>query len=259
MIQAFLSIILVFPASFIFYALSERAIAKHESRVGREILIGNFFVQTWFDSWEDLKSHRSLIYWFIFTLQCSIVFLFEIDVEYLLFIYLALNAIALVCLSPANHDAIAKIEADRNEVKYALSTTISLLCIFCCFTLSKSTSLVQIHWSWIEVFFVVPFQLAGMILFGEQPFQGMSAKPMWTESLRFYIWSMLCVQLFMGGGFLLVDLHLKAAIIYWAFRVAGIYFPRFQQRDLLRIGILYLFPLTGLLWLAVMLYGGISV
>ena len=76
MISGILSILLVFPASFLFYALSERAIARHESRVGREILMGDFFMQTGFDSWQELKSHRSISFWAALALQCSLVILF---------------------------------------------------------------------------------------------------------------------------------------------------------------------------------------
>jgi hypothetical protein len=131
-----------------------------------------------------------------------------------------------------------------------------MLCLFACFTLTKSTSLAQVHFAWTELFFIVPFQLAGMILFGEHPFQGMSKKPGWIESARFYVWSMLGAKMFLGGGDYFVDFHLKSAAIYMAFRVAGIYLPKFQQRDLLRVSILYLIPITGLLWLfSVVFYG----
>ena len=247
----------IFPVSFFFYALSERMIARHESRVGREIIFSRFISQTWVDSWVEVKRLKSLSQWFLFALQCSVIFLFEIDVEYLIFIYLAINGFALVHFTAEKTGTVSnKIEADRAEVRYSVASAIAALCLFGAFTLTKSTSLAQAHWSWMGLFFIVPFQLAGMILFGEHPFQGMSTKPSWIESARFYVWSMLCAKMFLGGGDYFVDLHLKSAAIYLAFRIAGIYFPKYHQRDLLRVSILYLFPITGLLWLfAVVLYG----
>jgi hypothetical protein len=251
------ALISIFPVSFLFYALSERMIAKHESRVGRHILLSRFISQTWVDAWVEIKQVKSFQRWFLFALQCSVIFLFEIDVEYMVFIYLAINGFALVYLAPHKSGTVSnKIEADRTEVRYSVATVVAMLCLFACFTLTKSTSLAQVTWSWTELFFIVPFQIAGMILFGEHPFQGMSKKPGWLESARFYVWSMLCAKMFLGGGDYFIDFHLKAAAIYMAFRVAGIYLPKFQQRDLLRVSILYLFPITGLLWLfAVVLYG----
>jgi hypothetical protein len=257
MIAILFAILSIFPVSFFFYALSERLIAKHESRVGREIVFARFVSQTWIDAWVEIKRMKSLRLWLLFFIQCSVIFLFEIDVEYLIFIYLALNGFTLVYLNLNEFSSVPRlIDSDRVEVRYSIATAVAMLCLFAAFTLTKSTSLAQAHWSWTGLFFIIPFQLAGMILFGEHPFQGMSPKPGWIQSARFYVWSMLCVKMFLGGGDYFIDLHLKSAVIYLAFRVAGIYVPNFQQRDLLRVSILYLFPITGILWLfAVVLYG----
>jgi len=256
MMLQLISILFMIPISFLFYALSERLIAKHESRVGREVLLGSFLVQTGVDAWKEISSRSHFSLWLLFFLQCSLVVLFEIDVEYLIFIYLAVNAFAMICVHQQKmKSVVGRIEADRQEVRCSIGLVIALLCLFGCFTLNKTTSLAQIQWGWVDLFFVIPFQLAGMILFHEQPFNGESPKPGWVESVRFYLWSMLCAKLFLGGGSYYFDFHLKAAAIYLIFRVSGIYFPRLHQRDLLRVAILYLFPITGLLWLFAMLYG----
>jgi hypothetical protein len=252
---ALLATILIFPVSFGVYAFSQRMMAKHESRVGREISVGSFFAQTFSDAWIEFRSSHSIEYWVLFALQCSLIILFEVDVEYLLFIYVALNGFALAYFSRSKKSAVQKIENDRLETSYSIATVVAVLCLFGCFTLSKSTSLVHLPWVGIEFLFVIPFQLAGMILFSEAPFQNSNTRPGWVQSVRFYIWSMLCVKLFLGGGDYFIDLHLKTAVLYVACRLAGIYFPKFQQRDLLRVGILYLLPITGLVWLTVILYG----
>ena len=256
MISALFALLSIFPVSFFAFALSQRLIAKHESRVGRSILFLDFLWQTWLDSWVELKEIVPRWRWAVYALQFSIIFLFNYDLEYLVFAYLALNGFVLAHLGKVVSSPTQQIEADRLQVRFSIATGIAALCVFGCFTISKSTSLAQVHWSWLDLFFIIPFQLSGMILFGEHPFEGMSHRTGWVESARFYAWSMLGTKLFLGGGVFFFDLHLKSIVIYLVFRVFGIYFPTFHQRDLLRIGILYLFPITALLWLVAMLAFG---
>lgn len=256
MISIIEGIISIFPISFLAYSMSERLIAKHESRVGKKIDGSDFVWQTWVDACLELKKVSPTILWLLYALQFSIIFLFNLNVEFLAFVYLALNGFALAYLAGYDSGAVKKIASDRLQTGHAVASGIAALCIFGCFTLSKSSSLAQVHWSWLELLFVVPFQLAGMILFGEQPFQGMRKKTGWIDSARFYAWSMLAAKLFLGGGAFFIDLHVKAAALYLIFRTFGIYFPKYQQRDLLRISILYLFPITGLVWLVAMLIHG---
>lgn len=257
MISIIAGLISIFPISFLTYAMSERLIAKHESRVGRKINGSDFVWQTWVDACLELKKISPKLLWFVYLLQFCIIFLFNLNIEYLAFAYLALNGFALAHLTGRVQNAEKKIAADRLQIGHAIASGIAALCIFGCFTLSKSSSLAQVHWAWLELLFVIPFQLAGMILFGEQPFQGMRKKTGWVDSARFYAWSMLATKLFLGGGEFFIDLHIKAAVLYLIFRTFGIYFPKFQQRDLLRISILYLFPITGLIWLVAMLINGV--
>jgi hypothetical protein len=259
MIAILFGMISIFPVSFIFFAISERMIARHESRVGKEISFGKFVAQTWIDAWVQVKRIKTFSFWLLFALQCSLVLLLDLNSQYVIFIYLAMNGFLLVWFLPEHVDPVVKrIEADRAQVRYSVATAVAILCLFACFTMSKSSSLSEVNWNWASLLFVVPFQLAGMILFGEHPFQGLCDKPRWIESVRFYIWSMLCVKLFLGGGDFFVDFHLKAAALYLFCRVAGIYFPTFHQRDLLRISVAYLFPITGLLWLSVLLLGALE-
>jgi hypothetical protein len=256
MMAILFAVLSIFPVSFIFFTMSERVIARHESRVGKEISFGNFVAQTWIDAWVQMKSVKSFSFWLLFASQSAVVLLLDLNVQYVIFIYLAMNGFMLVWFLPEHADPVVKmIEADRAQVRYAVATAVAILCLFACFTLSKSSNLSEVHWYWTSLLFVAPFQLAGMILFGEHPFQGLSDKRRWIESARFYVWSMLCVKMFLGGGDYFVDFHLKAAALYLFCRVAGIYFPKFHQRDLLRISVAYLFPITGLLWLSVLLLG----
>ena len=250
----------IFPVSFFFYTLSERLIATHELRVGKQIKFPSFLVQTWVDAKLECKKLLSNWMWAVYLLQFSILFCFDFDVEYLTFIYFALNAFVGVVLVTKYRDGVVeRIEADRMQIRTAVGLSIATFCVFGCFTPSQTTSLAQIHFSVLELLFVIPFQLAGMILFGEYPFGGMSKKTGWLQSARFYGWSMLATKLFLGGGSFFIDFHIKAAILYVLCRLFGVYFPKFHHRDLLRISILYLFPLTGILWLFAMLtYGFIG-
>jgi len=58
---------------------------------------------------------------------------------------------------------------------------------------------------------------------------------------------------FPGGGEYFFDTNLKASALFMGSRVLAVYFPRMRQKDLLKIGIMYFLPLTGALWLMVML------
>ena len=247
----------IFPVSFFFYTLSERLVATHELRVGKQITFSGFLLQTWVDAGLECKKLLQNWMWLVYLLQFSILFCFDVDVEYLIFIYFAINVFIGVHLMKYQDAVTDRIESDRVQVRTAIGIAIATLCVFGCFTPSQTTSLAQIHFNVLDLLFIVPFQLAGMILFGEYPFQGMSKKVGWLHSARFYGWSMLATKLFLGGGSFFIDFHIKVAILYVACRLFGLYFPKFYHKDLLRISILYLFPLTGVLWLFAMLTYGI--
>lgn len=257
MITLLLTFIFMFPASFIFFALSERMIARHESRVGKQITLFPYIYQTWVDAVLDLKKLARTKDWISFLIQFSIIFFLNLDIEYVIFIYLALLAFMLIYKSSLDENVYDRVESDRIQVRVGIGITLALLCLFACFAPSQSTSLVQIKFSWIGLILLVPFQLSGMILFSEHPFQGMSKRGTWIESARFFAWSLLSAQLFLGGGSLVFDHYLKAAFLYLLCRVVGVYFPRVYHKDLLRVSILYLFPIAGLAWLLAMLAFGV--
>jgi hypothetical protein len=252
MMQLISSAISIFPLSFLMFALSERMIARHESRVGKHIAVAGYVWQTWVDTRVDLAKLGYRI-WALFLFQLSIVFLYGIDAEYVVFPYLAANGFLLASLSPDHGNVLKKISFDREQVAFAAASAMAALCLLGAFTLTGTANLSEIRFHFGNLLFVIPFQLAGMILFGEHPFPGFSDKRTWIESARFYAWSMVTARVFLGGGSFFVDFHLKAAALYLSFRLVGVYFPAFRQKDFLRIVVLYGFPLTGVLWLVVMM------
>lgn len=250
--QAF-SLLGIFPVSFILFSLSERVIARHEARVGKQIEFGGFIAQTWVDTVRDLRSLSPRYLWVLYLLQISVVFVFNLDLEFLLFPYFALNAVVLAIAEGSGGGVLERIDADRRQVAWAAASGIALLCSIAAFTLSHTTNPVAMEWTPGHLLFVVPFQLAGMILFNEHPFSAFKERSSWIQSVRFYAWSMLTAKLFLGGGSYFFDLQLKAGALYLFSRVAASYFPRYRQTDLFRLAVLYFFPITGFLWLGVML------
>ena len=255
MIPFVFSAIALFPLSFVVYSLSERMIARHESRVGKQISFAGFLWQTWVDERVSLGSLRPAD-WLVSLFQLSIVFLYEIPLEYLIFPYLAVNGFLLAFRTGREGGALGRIASDREQVCCAIASLVAGICLLGAFTVSKTTNMAAMHWSPAHLLFVIPFQLAGMILFGEAPFRGTREASSWSGSARFYAWSMLTVKVFLGGGDFFVDFQRKAAAIYLVSRIVAIYFPSFRQQDLLRVAILYLFPLTGIAWLMAVLARG---
>ena len=80
----------------------------------------------------------------------------------------------------------------------------------------------------------------------------------WIRSARFYVWCMLSVKLFLGGNLAFFDGHLKAALLFVFCRLVAQYFPRYAQKDLYRLGLIYLVPLSIVLWLTTMLILGVA-
>ena len=248
----------VFPVSFLMYSISERMVARHESRVGKQGGWVGFIWQTWVDARTEMATQGDRGMWLLHLFQLSMVFLLGIRVEYLMFIYIALIGFLFVWMSLRTNRVVSRIQADGQQVRFAVAGAIALLCLFVCFTYSKTTDMSGVVWSPVLLAFVIPFQLCGMILFGEHPFRGMSERTGWIPSARFYVWSLITAKLFLGGGEWFFDIHLKAAALYLSSRIFGIYFPGVHQKDLLRISIIYLFPITGALWLVAMLWYAVS-
>jgi hypothetical protein len=263
MMEILLSLISIFPVSFLTYSLSERAIARHESRVGKQITLPRFIWQTWVDTWLDIRSLRPTWLWAVYFCELSIVFVYGVNAEYLVFPYLALNGFLRGILSRYQGEVLERIDSDRKQVSFAVASVIAGLCLLGAFTLSRTTHLAQMVWTPGHLAFLIPFQLSGMILFEEHPFSAFRERRSWIESARFYAWTMLATRIFLGGGEWFIDFHLKVALVYGFSRLFAIYFPRFRQKDLLRLSILYLFPVTGVVWLVSMLLfalisGGVS-
>jgi hypothetical protein len=253
MMEILLSLVSIFPVSFLVYSLSERAVARHESRVGKQITLPRFIWQTWVDTWLDIRSLRPRWMWAVYFSELSIVLIYGIDAEYLVFPYLALNGFLLGIVSKYQGEVLERIDSDRKQVSFAAASVIAALCLLGAFTFSQTTNLSRMTWSIGHLAFLIPFQLSGMILFEEHPFSAFMEKRSWIESARFYAWTMLATRVFLGGGEWFLDFHLKAAIVYVFSRLFAIYFPRFRQKDLMRLSILYLFPMTGVIWLVSML------
>ena len=241
------------PVSFLFYCWTERLIARHESRVGKKITFSSFVLQTWVDTLLELRIKRPLWFWFLFCFQCLLPFLYSVRLEYLVFPWLVLNGFMLAVLSPRGESVLTRIDFDQKQVSFAVASGISLLCLIGSFTITKTADLGAIGWSPFHLFFVIPFQVAGMIFFHESPFRGFLERASWLESVRFYGWCMITAQAFLGGGEYFIDSNLKAGTLFVFSRLIAVYFPRFRQKDLLRVSTLYFLPLTGAIWLVVML------
>jgi hypothetical protein len=264
MIQSLLSIFAIFPISFIVFSLSERITARHESRVGKQISLLGFIWQTWVDTRVELRALK-LREWLGYVFPLFIVILYGIDAEFLIFPYLAILGFILVHQSNHDSQVLERISSDRQQVSFAVASAIAAVCLLGAFTLSKTTNMATLLWNPGHLIFIVPFQLAGMILFGEEPFLGFKAQPSWIRSARFYAWSMLTTKVFLGGGDYFFDFQIKTMVLFLCSRLLAIYFPSVRQKDLLRVSILYFLPITGVLWLVMMMIralmgeGGLSV
>ncbi|MBU6153065.1 MAG: NADH-quinone oxidoreductase subunit H [Bdellovibrionales bacterium] len=253
MIDVAFTLFSIFPVSFLVYSWTERVQARHESRVGKDIALTGFFWQTWVDTLLEVRTRRSPWVWLFFGFQCALPFLYVLRLEYLVFPWMVLAGFSLAAMTTGKEGVLARIDSDQRQVAFAVASGISLLCIIGGFSLSGTADLGRISWSPLHLIFVIPFQIAGMILFQEHPFRGFLERASWLESVRFYGWCMVTVRLFLGGGEYFLDFNLKAGLLFLVSRLFAIYFPRLRQEDLLRVSMTYLLPLTGVFWLVVML------
>jgi hypothetical protein len=256
----FLGLLCFFPISFLAYVMSERLNAIHQSRVGKAIHGTDFLQQSWRDMFAELKNEKDRRLFAVYVLQYLVVFFLNLDIEAVFFIYLILNGLILALISPIDLDRVEKrIEADRTQMSFLLASTLAIISAFVCFMHSGSTSLAQVNWSPIYLVFLPLFTVAGMILFGEYPFALTGRHSRWIDSARFYIWCALATQLFLGGGQYGVDLHLKAGSLFIGFRLVAQYFPRYTQKDVFRLSVIYFVPTAVVLWLLTMVIHGIWV
>lgn len=247
--------LLSLPFSFFFFVLTERIFALHQFRVGKKISFMGFMYQTFIDEIESLRRELTAATLFMYLVQVSIVFFLSHDPHAIFLIYLTAIGLVIAVLNDGEERPLARIANDGVEVRYFLAVTMILVSLIAVFSASKTTSISLMGWQWTHLFFVIPFGVAGMILFGEHPFRGPSPRNGWIKSFRFYVWSMIAAELFMGGGEVGIDLHAKAAGMYMVFRLFGNYLQTFYSRDLVRVCVVYLFPISGVLWMVTELVG----
>ena len=258
MITFMISVVLFVPLSFIAYVVSERANATHQARVGKGISFVGFSIQHAMDALNGMKSRKSAILILISLLQYSGLVLFDLPIPSVLLIYLMTNALALVLLnlfeaSQESEGVITakRIESDRIQIQFIFGSVLAFISSYASFSFSGTQVLPEVSLNLVAMPFLVFFQIAGMILYGEHPFTYLDYPRGWAGSARFYLWSLLSAKLFLGGSWFVFDLHIKAAILFVVFRLFAIYFPKYQQKDVLKIGMFYLIPLSVALWLLV--------
>ena len=253
MIDTIFSLLSIFPVSFLIFSWSERESARHESRVGKDIALSAFVWQTWIDTLLEIKIRKSVWRWLLFSFQCSLPFVCGVRFEYLVFPWLAIAGLSLVASTSGEEKIFDRIDSDQRQVSFAIASALAFLCLTGAFAISGNADLGAGRWSPLHLLFVIPFQIAGMILFQEHPFRGFLEKASWLETVRFYGWSMVTTRVFLGGGEIFIDLNLKACALFMGSRLFAVYFPRLRQKDLLKVATMYFLPITGAIWLMVML------
>jgi hypothetical protein len=243
----------IFPVSFLYYCWTERLIARHESRVGRQISFPAFVWQTWVDTLVDVRAEKTAGFWLLFGFQASLPFLYSIHLAHLMLPWMVLNGFLLTVFGFRESNPFDRIDRDQKQVSFAVASAISLWCLAGAFAVSKTADIGSMTWSPLHLVFVIPFQVGGMILFRERPFRGLLERSSWLGSVVFYGWTLIAVRVFLGGGEYFVDTNLKAGVLFVLSRLFAVYFPRVRQKDLLSLSSLYLFPVSGALWLVIML------
>jgi len=243
----------IFPISFLAFSWTERTLARHESRVGRQITLPAFLLQTWVDTWREAGMRRSIGFWLLFGFQCSLPFLYSIDLEYLIFPWLGCHAFIIARTCPVEDQVLRRIDSDQGQVRFAVAAGLALLSLLGAFTLARTASLASPGWGLSFLLLSIPFQFAGMILLGERPFLPFLARNTWFEAAPFYGWCLVTTRVFLGGGEYFIDSNLKAGALFWLSRVIASYFPNYRQRDLMRISVLNLLPIAGLILILMML------
>ena len=263
MITLLVSLILFIPLSFISFVISERVNATHQTRVGRGIRFGSFFNQHVVDAIQEMRAFRSKSGLLILLFQFSGLIFFDLNFQSVLLIYLISNLVLLVLVSlneafegKADLSIAKRIEFDRIQIQFCLAGLLALISSYACFSLSTTQSIPEVVYHFAALPFIIFFQIAGMILFGEYPFIYFEERKGWFRSARFYLWCLLSSKLFLGGELFVFDLYIKATLLFVLFRLVAIYFPLYRQKDLLKIALLYLIPLSIALWLMVMIAHG---
>lgn len=249
MMELVLAVLGFFPVSFLIFVLSERVNVTHQARVGRGILFGQYFYQHWVDMIADLRlmpSRRDVI---LCLSQLLLVLLLFVSVDCAFYLYLLLNWFLMVASTRDSLGAVERIDLDRLQMRFLLGAIVSFICILGVGLSHGSLNLALLEWDWTHLFFILPFQVSGMVLFGEHPFTPANPRTHWLESSRFFVWSLLSAKIFLGGSWFVFDFYVKAAALYLISRLIGQYFPRYAQADLFRIMIVYFIPVVSFLFL----------
>lgn len=249
MMQAALAILGLFPVSFFAFVCSERLNVTHQARVGRAISFGEYLNQQWVDMISDLKSIPNLRAALLYLSQLSAAALLFLDIDGAFYLYLLLNWFFIVISTHDDLDVFERVSSDRSQMRFLLGAFVAFVCVLGCGLSQGSLNISAWHWDWTHLLFILPFQIAGMVLFGEHPFTPLYPRVFWLKSSRFFVWSLLSTEIFLGGSWFALDFYLKALAIYLVSRLIGQYFPKYAQADLFRIGILYLVPITFFLFL----------
>jgi hypothetical protein len=249
MTNVVLAVLGLFPVSFFAFVCSERLNVTHQARVGRAITFGDFLKQHWVDMMADLRSMPSFRGALLYLSQLSAVALLFLDVDGAFYLYLLLNWFFIVISTHDGLDVFERVSSDRSQMRFLLGGFVAFVCLLGCGLSQGETNVSSWHWDWTHLLFLLPFQIAGMVMFGEHPFEPVYPRVYWLKSSRFFVWSLLSTEIFLGGSWFMLDFYLKALAIYLVSRLAGQYFPKYAQADLFRIGILYLIPMTFFLFL----------
>ncbi len=291
----------LFPFSFIAYLLSERSLAIHQSRVGLGQSLLGFCKQGCINLFDLFQNRSNPIALFLFCVQFSFLglvpFAKSTEMDYpltggfyiCLIVTLISSVLASFQASYSEKDQVqARIQKSHRLTYLSIGTVLAFICVLSCFSIAGSWSLSEvgtlqqegffhwgIFWSPVQIVFFILFQISGMILFEEHPFESgflndevsyTLIHSKWIASARFYCWSMVSVILFFGGdSFLIGDgggigflvLQIKAGLVYAIFRLIGFYLPKHSVAEGAKVLFLFLIPLSLAALVFVLLFNAI--
>lgn len=249
-----LAVLSIFPFSFLAFAWSQRVILSHESRVGKARSVSQFVFYLFRDALEDIRQRKSTRDWFFLIFQVSILFLLSFDLQLVFYLYLFFRFFVLAHFSPLGEEGVKRIQYDRRAVASLLATLLAVLSSYGVFVYSKDTSLNALSWNPLLMIQLPMFLLAGAIDSGESPFSRTSKRRDWFDAVPFYVWCALASVFFLGAGQSPVVMIVAPVILFVGCRLLLSYFPRFEQKDLLRLSVFYFIPVTVSLWFATLLF-----
>jgi hypothetical protein len=292
----------IFPCSFLAYQFSERSLVTHQSRVGLAQLMTQFILQALLNTKDSLFRPTLKIDLFILSVHLLMLFLVpfvpmlpeEFKMQGGLYVLICSFCFVLVAKdvwqiqrASGRVQAQNRIDLDRKITLMIAGGVLAILSTTSLFALENNWSvydLVQqqspsfISWGIFkdpfQVIFFIIFQISGMVMFEEHPFDSETIKNVheyslasskWLSSSRFYVWSVMGASLFLGSGWLwgewipilsFLIIQIKAMLIYVLFRLIALYWPRYNQKEMLRATLVYLAPFVMFLLLASWIFRG---